>query len=54
MVDLLESFHLSRLAAGIAYIEIDYVFGFEDLTLVGREGRRGILNIDWFELSACC
>ena len=33
------------------YIEIDDVIGIQDLTLVGKGGS-GVMNIDWFELSA--
>jgi len=33
------------------YIEIDDVIGIQDLTLVGK-GTSGVMNIDWFELSA--
>jgi hypothetical protein len=32
-------------------IEIDDVIGIQDLTLVGKGGS-GVMNIDWFELSA--
>jgi hypothetical protein len=35
------------------YIEIDDVIGIQDLTLVGRKDYvGGVMNIDWFELSA--
>ena len=33
------------------FIEIDDVIGIQDLTLVGKGGS-GVMNIDWFELSA--
>ena len=34
------------------YIEIDDVIGIQDLTLVGKDYVGGVMNIDWFELSA--